>query len=45
MGSRSNKGTRKKPEKLDETKNMIKHLSGEQLAAVKIKGKRKKMRS
>ena len=30
---------------LNETKDMIKHLPGEQLAAVKIEGKRKKMRS
>ena len=29
---------------LNETKDIIKHLPGEQLAAVKIEGKRKKMR-
>ena len=44
-GSKSNNGTRKKSKKnLNETKDMIKHLPGEQLAAVKIEGKRKKMR-
>ena len=30
---------------LNETKDMTKHLPGEQLAAVKIEGKRKEMRS
>ena len=46
MGSRSNNGTRKKTKKnLNETKDMTKHLSGEQLAAVKIEGKRKETRS
>ena len=44
-GSRCNNGTRKKSKKnLNETKDMIKNLPGEQLAAVKIEGKRKKMR-
>ena len=44
-GSRSNKGIRKQSKKsLNETKDIIKHLPGEQLAAVKIEGKRKKMR-
>ena len=44
-GSRSNKGTRKQSKKsLNETKDIIKHLPGEQLAAVKIEGNRKKMR-
>ena len=38
-------GTRKKSKKnLNETKDMMKHLLGEQLAAVKIESKRKKMR-
>ena len=44
-GSRSNKGTRKKSKKsLNETKDIIKHLPGEQLAAVKIESNRKKMK-
>ena len=44
-GSKSNKGTKKKSKKsLNETKDIIKQLPGEQLAAVKIEGKRKKMR-
>ena len=39
-GSKSNNGTRKKSKKnLNETKDMIKHLPGEQLAAVKKEGK------
>ena len=39
------KEQRKKSKKsLNETKDIIKHLPGEQLAAVKIEGKRKKMR-
>ena len=46
MRSRSNNVTRKKTKKnLNETKDMTKHLPGEQLAAVKIEGKRKEMRS
>ena len=44
-GSKSNNGTRKKSKKnLNETKDMIKHLPGEQLAAVKKEGKRTKTR-
>ena len=46
MRSRNNNVTRKKTKKnLNETKDMTKHLPGEQLAAVKIEGKRKEMRS
>ena len=46
MGSRSNNGTRKKTKKnWNETKDMTKHLPEEQLAAVKIEGNRKEMRS
>ena len=44
-GSGSNNEIRKKYKKdANGTKDVIKHLPGEQLAAVKIKGKRKKMR-
>ena len=44
-GSRCNNGTRKKSKKnLNETKDMIKNLPGGQLAAMKIEGKRKKMK-
>ena len=44
-GSKSNNGTRKKSKKnLNETKDMIKHLPEEQLAAVKKEGKRRKTR-
>ena len=44
-GSRSIKGTWKKSKKnLNKTKDVIKHLPGEQLAAVKIEGKRTEMR-
>ena len=35
---------KKSKKNLNETKDIIKHLPGEQFAAVKIEGKRKKMR-